>query len=402
MKVVFRLRTPLSPNSGIELDFSNKVFKNRRFKYGTSEVIPTKHWNQRTMRANIGKSSGSLYQSLINTNRKLDSLEIKLLNYMREYPATTAKNLKEHLEDETGVTELKVQKEKNNEEELFAFLYNMISDNSDLKPNTIKGKRQTVNTLKSFQKDKKIDVNFETFDFLIFKKFKRYLTKDRDFRPNTVWKHVKDLKALMREAEKNKRTVHPDYRLGDFTAKEVETEKISLTDAEIDTLIDLDMDSSGLGRSRDLFVIGALTGLRYSDFSTLKKEDIVHENDGDYIVKRQVKTSRIVKIPIASKVKAILNKYDGSPPPTVAPQVMNRNIKLICEVARIDNADLVTTHTARRSFATNAYRDEENIPIIDIMMITGHKTEVEFLKYIVISPEEHAMRLARKYKRFSQ
>jgi len=402
MKVVFRLRTPSSPNSGIELDFSNKVFKNRRFKYGTSEVIPTKHWNQRTMRANIGKSSGSLYQSLINTNRKLDSLEIKLLNYMREYPATTAKTLKEHLEDETGVTELKVQKEKNNEEELFAFLDNMISDNSDLKPNTIKGKRQTVNTLKSFQKDKKVDVNFETFDFLIFKKFKRYLTKDRDFRPNTVWKHVKDLKALMREAEKNKRTVHPDYRLGDFTAKEVETEKISLTDAEIDTLIDLDMDSSGLGRSRDLFVIGALTGLRYSDFSTLKKEDIVHENDGDYIVKRQVKTSRIVKIPIASKVKAILNKYDGSPPPTVAPQVMNRNIKRICEVAGIDNADLVTTHTARRSFATNAYRDEENIPIIDIMMITGHKTEVEFLKYIVISPEEHAMRLARKYKRFSQ
>ena len=138
MKVVFRLRTPSSPNSGIELDFSNKVFKNRRFKYGTSEVIPTKHWNQRTMRANIGKSSGSLYQSLINTNRKLDSLEIKLLNYMREHPATDAKNLKEHLEDETGVTELKVQKDKNNEEELFAFLDNMINDNSDLKPNTIK------------------------------------------------------------------------------------------------------------------------------------------------------------------------------------------------------------------------------------------------------------------------
>ena len=74
---------------------------------------------------------------------------------------------------------------------------------------------------------------------------------------------------------------------------------------------------------------------------------------------------------------------------------------LFADGIQIDKADLVTTHTARRSFATNAYRDEENIPIIDIMMITGHKTEVEFLKYIVISPEEHAMRLARKYKRFS-
>jgi integrase len=40
---------------------------------------------------------------------------------------------------------------------------------------------------------------------------------------------------------------------------------------------------------------------------------------------------------------------------------------------------LITTHTARRSFATNAYL--QNVPSISIMKITGHKTEKSFLKY---------------------
>ena len=40
----------------------------------------------------------------------------------------------------------------------------------------------------------------------------------------------------------------------------------------------------------------------------------------------------------------------------------------------------LTTHTARRSFATNQYK--AGVPAITIMAITGHKTEKAFLKYI--------------------
>lgn len=50
--------------------------------------------------------------------------------------------------------------------------------------------------------------------------------------------------------------------------------------------------------------------------------------------------------------------------------------------------DLITTHTARRSFATNAYL--AGVPTIAILKITGHKTEQAFLKYIKVSQEENA------------
>ncbi len=51
----------------------------------------------------------------------------------------------------------------------------------------------------------------------------------------------------------------------------------------------------------------------------------------------------------------------------------------------------VTSHTARRSFATNLYLD--GYPIIEIMKITGHKTEKAFLKYIKVSKLDAAKRL---------
>ena len=52
----------------------------------------------------------------------------------------------------------------------------------------------------------------------------------------------------------------------------------------------------------------------------------------------------------------------------------------------------VSTHTARRSFATNSYL--RGIDTLLIMAITGHKTESEFLKYIKLPQDEKA----EKYK----
>lgn len=80
-------------------------------------------------------------------------------------------------------------------------------------------------------------------------------------------------------------------------------------------------------------------------------------------------------------------------------QRMNRQLKEICKLAGINDVhmldgiarkkyELVSTHTARRSFATNAYR--AGIPSISIMKITGHSTERSFMKYIKISQEENA------------
>jgi hypothetical protein len=48
--------------------------------------------------------------------------------------------------------------------------------------------------------------------------------------------------------------------------------------------------------------------------------------------------------------------------------------------------ELISVHTARRSFATNPYLMV--VPSISIMKITDHSTESAFLKYIKMSQEK--------------
>ena len=50
--------------------------------------------------------------------------------------------------------------------------------------------------------------------------------------------------------------------------------------------------------------------------------------------------------------------------------------------------ELVSSHTARRTFATNCYLD--GIPTRTIMRITGHKKEDDFFRYIRMTPEDDA------------
>jgi integrase len=59
----------------------------------------------------------------------------------------------------------------------------------------------------------------------------------------------------------------------------------------------------------------------------------------------------------------------------------------------IKKFEKITNHTARRSFATNLYL--AGVPTLAIMKMTGHKTERSFLKYIRVTPEENAFRIAQ-------
>ena len=54
--------------------------------------------------------------------------------------------------------------------------------------------------------------------------------------------------------------------------------------------------------------------------------------------------------------------------------------------------ELIQTHTARRSFCTNAYLN--GLDTLDIMAISGHQTEKNFLRYIKVTREQRAKRIA--------
>ena len=59
--------------------------------------------------------------------------------------------------------------------------------------------------------------------------------------------------------------------------------------------------------------------------------------------------------------------------------------------------ELISSHTSRRSFATNMYH--RKISSFMIMAITGHKKESTFLKYIRITNEEAVKIITMSYKK---
>ena len=164
-------------------------------------------------------------------------------------------------------------------------------------------------------------------------------------------------------------------------------------------------------------ILGLWTGLRISDFMNLP----VIDPDSKFIEVEPKKTSNSsgikVIIPLHHHIKEMIRRR-GMPTP-LTDQYFNKLIKEVGkEVGFTDKMEgdlmnpktkrkergvyekwqLISSHTCRRSFATNLYL--MNFPTLSIMKITGHTTEASFLKYIKVTPKEHAEKLLAHWEAY--
>lgn len=269
----------------------------------------------------------------------------------------------------------------------------------------ISGYNVTLKLLKEFS-DQNLEqsLNFNDIDRVFYIDFVEFL-KAKNYKTNTIAKNIRNLKAFLNEA--TKQGVNSNMAFRAFEKKTEDTDTIYLTPDELETLWKLDLSNKPhLERVRDLFLVGCWTGLRFGDLSRVKPENI---KDG-FIEIEQAKTKGFVIIPLHHYVTAIFDKYNGELPKAISNQKTNKYLKNIARLAGLnDNIhitetvggvqrsvkrqkwELVTTHTARRSFASNQYRS--GFPAQSLMKITGHKTEKAFLRYIRLSDKEHAKML---------
>lgn len=272
------------------------------------------------------------------------------------------------------------------------------------KHETIKAYKTTFNHLINYSRlyDKKVD--FENIDIDFYYGFTDYISKDLGNAKNTVAKHIKTIKSFLNEATDRGLNQNLSFRTKSFKKVTEQVDKIYLTIDEIQKIYELDLSKTKTREFvRDLFVISCYSGLRYSDFIRIRKEDI---KDGRMHI-RTAKTDQKVVIPIAPIVGEIFKKYNYNLPKEISNQKMNQILKEIGEMAELNEDvvitkteggrriqkifkkfELISAHCGRRSFATNAYKS--GMHSISIMKITGHTSEKTFLGYIRISQEENA------------
>lgn len=222
---------------------------------------------------------------------------------------------------------------------------------------------------------------------------------------NTIGKAIKHLRGFIKDRVKRK-IVKP-IDLSDFKIPEEESDAIYLTYEEIAKIYQTDLsEHSHLTEYRDLFVLACLTGLRFSDFSTLRPEDLQR----DMLYKKQEKSDHWVIIPLRHEAKLIFTRQFRDRIPELTNPEFNRHIKTIGKLAGITQIvkfsykkgnqtitvikpkyEWITSHTARRSFCTNEFL--AGTPVEFIMKISGHKRTKDFYKYIRITSEEAARKI---------
>jgi integrase len=282
-------------------------------------------------------------------------------------------------------------------------------DGGNVHERTIKRYRTTQSILIDFSKKYKRLLDFNTIDIDFYKDFNSFMAKVKDYAPATMGKHVSTLKTFLREATENGINTNLKFQSKAFKVVETESDSIALNVEELNAMYSLDLSNdTRLEKVRDLFIIGANTGLRFSDFTDIKPDNIKKDGKDFVLDIIQYKTKNQVVVPLNKVSLEILQKYDNQLPPAITNQKFNEYIKEIAQMVQdlhepqtraitkggkqfeetVPKWQLVSSHTARRSFATNAY--ERGTPTISLMQITGHKTEKSFLKYIKTSKKKHS------------
>lgn len=230
-------------------------------------------------------------------------------------------------------------------------------------------------------------------DFIIY-------LQEQQLKNNYIKSIVGLIKAMAGIAGTYGYAVDPTF--SDVQVDEEESFSVYLSMNEITRIYYYKGLSTKKARIRDLFIVGCLTAMRYSDYSTLIPQNF----QGNYIVKITKKTNKKVVVPIHDYVREIYERYDGFVSSNLSIQHFNRYIKEICREIGINDSitysytrggslvtevkpkyELISSHTARRSAATNMYMTGR-MKTYEIMSITGHTTEKSFFRYIKVSRDD--------------
>lgn len=285
--------------------------------------------------------------------------------------------------------------------------YEVVAGNR--KPIRAKKIRSKANVLQEFFDYQGRSYDFRDVDQKMYYDLLKWGNEVRGWRDGTFGDHINVLQTVLNEG----------LELGIHTNRahqgkkfKVITEKIDhpyLTPDELLQLLEVSGLSDMAEACRDVFYCQCKLLLRFSD-SGIQAGSLFERSGTMYLRKRTSKTSTPIVIPCPPSVIRILEKYDFQPPELIN-QVYNRNIKAVCEKAGINSPftyqykksgehisitkpkfELITTHTARRSAATNMYM--AGIPVKFIMDLGGWKKYETFMGYISITQEETAYEIS--------
>lgn len=235
--------------------------------------------------------------------------------------------------------------------------------------------------------------------------FELFLRKNYQVSHNTIYKTYQRFTRFLRfEVSRG----HLDkYPFPDYKMRMLPKVCHSLTYDEIRRIENLAItDTPRLLQVQQLFILAIYTGIAFIDMEQSKPEDLVLDDSGMLWLRtyRQKTRSRISVPLISNAVKSleilrsgIFDIPKGKLLPVKNNARMNFEIKQVCELAEINNPELVTWHSARRS--TSALLMRMGIPLEILQKILSHKslgTSLMYYAHVNDDQVSRAMKLLDK------
>lgn len=262
-----------------------------------------------------------------------------------------------------------------------------------------------VETLKRYEKSSKDKIKLSEISQEDLYAFISFLEEEK-YNSSTIKRNITRLKFFCNRAIEMNINVNKSFNQRVFVDNEKNVEDIYLDQKEIQSILDVDLvHDFKLSNVKDYLIIGLFTGMRMSDF--LENLELNHIK-GDYIEIKTQKTGQNVVIPVHEEIKKVLKRNFGFLPPKVDRTTFNRDIKVICQLAEIDNVvygkkfdvensrkvygyfkkyELITSHVCRKSMATMYYG---KIPNEILCSILGWSNDTMLSFYNKTSKQDYA------------
>lgn len=396
-------------NNHIDLYFR---YAGKRVKIYTKENLDSVSlWDKKKQRAKNWNTN----PTSVKTNKNLSNMETKIgdlfKRFIKDYKRLpTPKELRQIFKREyfEGIPQFTTKKRKTLLEVFDEYIESKKIENT---PRTAEKYTQVKNNLLEFGKLHKQEIQFENITNDFRNKFLEFLQENKKYAQSTIYRKMNFIKTILFYALDNKYVDELAVNLKKWATEDGVGRHIALSKDELQELEELDLSQNKrLEHVRDRFLIGCYTGMRFSDFMRLNKN---HIQDGEFITIRQKKVGENITIPFFDEVKQIFIKYDYDLPRPISMQNFNIYLK---EVARlcprlkrlqerkskepIPRSELVSSHTARRTFATlNASR---GIELETLRYVTGHTSIKSLENYIKLNNTQKAKIVSNEFNKVKE
>ena len=343
----------------------------------------------------------------LEIKREVEDLKIHILSELKKRVAFGFKPSKEWLQS----THDEFYNIDGTEKGLFTYWIDMSvkeAEMRNLKPNTLKLYRGIKNLMTQYNE------YLEIVDLtgLGMSDLAEYMYYRKGYKPSNIKRQLKQIQLICKLALSKGQPIGTgclEYSYKYTNDYEVDKEVIFLTKEEIERIEALELTNNYLIRARKWLIIGCYTGQRDKDLLSIDY-DSFFEKHGDLFIRitqqKTVEKTRIKNTILAlPKVREIY--YKDELPRKISSQRLNDYIKEICCLAKINDPinyyktelvtnnlgeqvrryvkkerskwEYITIHTFRRTLCTMLFG---KVPNRDVMKMSGHRTEREFLGYL--------------------